>query len=452
MADVYDAIIIGSGQGGTPLAVKLADQGWEVVLIEKDRLGGTCVNVGCTPTKTLVASARAAHVAQTGGDLGVKAEVTVDFETVMERKDRIVSSFREGVQDRVDREGLTLVRGEARFEGPRTIRAVGTELQSDRIVINAGQRPLIPPIDGLDDVDYLTSTDLLGIDRLPDHLLVVGGGYVGCEFAQMFRRFGSKVTIVEGDERLLLREDEDISREVESVFEREGIRVETGSRVQSVGRSEGTVVVESEDLTLSGDELLVATGRRSNADRLAIEEAGIELDEGGNVPVDEAFRTDQDGIWAIGDVTGNAPFTNVSYHDHQILYEDWIEGGSDRTRPGERNVTHAVFVDPPVAGVGLNEREAREKEVDYRVASTPMTHVARGIETGETDGLLKVLVDPESRQILGASVMGIRADDIIHVFTSLMDSGSPYDVLEDMICVHPAVAEALPVLVRKLEE
>ncbi|MFB6345222.1 MAG: mercuric reductase [bacterium] len=451
MVDSYDAIIVGSGQGGSPLAVNLAEEGWETALVEKAELGGTCVNVGCTPTKTMVASARTAHVAETGGHLGVDCDVSINFGRIMERKNQIVSSFRSGKEASMDLGNLDVIRGQAEFTNDRTLNVAGRTLQSERIVLNVGLRPAIPPISGLEDVDYLTSSDLLDIDYVPDHLLVIGGGDVGCEFAQMFSRFGSKVTIFQGGDRLLDREDKDITDEVEVVFEEEGITIETGARVNSVTEKNGRLEVEADGIKHKGDEVLVAAGRRPNTDKLSLENTALDLDENGFLPVDDHLRTGVEGIWAIGDVTGNAPFTNVSYHDHQILYEDWNEGGSDRTRPGERNVTYAVFIDPPVAGVGLNERDAQERGIDYEVAKTPMSHVARGIEAGETEGLLKVLADPETSQILGASVMGMRADDIIHVFTTLMDAGADYSVLEDMVCTHPAVAEALPVLVRKLD-
>lgn len=450
MSDAYDAIVVGSGQGGTPLAVKLADEGLETALVEKQHLGGTCVNVGCTPTKAMVASARAAHVAANSEELGVEADVAVNFDEIMRRKSEIVGDFREGQEKRTDRENLDVIRHEARFVDDRTLEAGGRRFTADRIVINVGLRPLVPPIDGLEDVDYLTSTDLLNLDVLPEQLLVIGGGYVGCEFAQMFSRFGSEVTILQGTDRLLDREDEDITQEVESVFEREGIDVRTDFRVTAVTQDGEAITVRSEGEEVSGDELLVAVGRRPNTDRLNLEATSLEADERGFLDVNDRFETNLEGIWAIGDVTGNAPFTNVSYHDHQILYEDWFEGGSDRSRPGERNVTFAVFVDPPVAGVGLNEREARQQDQDYDVASTPMSHVARGIESGETDGLLKVLADPDTGELLGASLMGMQADDIIHTFTALMDAGATVDVLEDMVCVHPAVSEALPGLVRDL--
>lgn len=447
----YDAIIVGSGQGGTPLAVKLAEEGWQTALIEKEHLGGTCVNVGCTPTKTMVASAGAAHVAEGSESLGVKADVTVDFERVLQRKNKIVSNFREGQRKRTDVDHLDVRKAEARFVGDRKLDVDGETLTAERIVLNVGLRPMIPPIDGLDKVDYLTSTGLLDVDSLPDRLVIIGGGYVGCEFAQMFSRFGSDVTILQATDHLLDREDEDVSEEVESVFREEGISVRTDFRVTSVRQGEGEITVEAEGDTVSGNELLVAAGRRPNTDRLNLEATDLETDDRGYLDVNDRFETGVEGVWAIGDVTGNAPFTNVSYHDHQILCEDWLEGGSERARPGKRNVPFAVFTDPPVAGVGLNEKEARQGDLEYTAATTSMDHVARGIESGETDGLLKVLADPESGRILGASLMSMHADDVIHTFTALMDANATVDVLEDMVCVHPVVSEALPVLVRKLD-
>lgn len=450
----YDALIVGAGQGGIPLAANLADAGWEVALVERGHLGGTCVNVGCTPTKAMVASARAAHAARSSEELGVTArEVRVDLERVVERKDGIVSSFREGLRKRVDRDGLELVRGEARLEGPGRVRVADRMLTSRRVVLNVGQRPAVPPIPGLDRVPWVDSTGIMDVDELPRRLIVVGGGYVGCEFAQMFSRFGSEVTVFQGGDQLLPREDRDVAGVVEEVFEEENIRVTTGAAVTELEEAASGVRVHAERrgerISAVGDLLLVATGRRPNTDGLGLGEAGVGTDSAGYVQVDERFRTSAEGVWAIGDANGIAPFTNVSYHDFQILYENWVNGAS-RTRE-DRHVTYGVFVDPPVGGVGLNEREAREEGVEHAVATTPMSHVARGIESGETVGLIKVVTDPESRRILGASMVGRSADEVIHVFTAVMEAGAPYDVLEGAVFAHPAVAEALPVLVRKLD-
>lgn len=455
----YDAIVVGAGQGGIPLAVNLADGGWRVALVERKYLGGTCVNYGCTPTKAMVASARAAHVARSSGELGVEVSgVSVDFPRVVARKNEIVTSFREGLRGRVDRENLELVRGEARFTDPDAVAVAGVDgeriLRSDRIVVNVGARPFVPPIPGLEEVPWVDSTGVMELAELPERLLVVGGGYVGCEFAQMFSRFGSDVTVFQRSDRLLPREDPDIAGPVEEAFRDEGLRVLTGAGVtRAETLDDGSIRVHAERdgevLTVDGDDLLVATGRRPNTEDLGLEDAGVQVDGKGHVPTDDQFRTGVDGIWAIGDVNGKAPFTNVSYRDFQILYENWVNDAD--LSAADRHVTHAVFVDPPVAGVGLNEREADERGADYRVASTPMTHVARAIETGETRGLMKVLVDPDSRRILGASMVGLSADEVMHVFTAVMDAGAPYDALERGVYAHPAVAEALPVLVRKIE-
>lgn len=455
-----DAAIVGAGQGGTPLAANLAARGWSVALFEREHLGGTCVNVGCTPTKAMVASARAAHVARTGGDLGVEAgPVEVDLARIVERKDDIVSSFRGGQQKRVDREGLTLLRGHARFAGPRRLEVVegedaGAAVTADRVVLNTGQRPLVPPIPGLEEVDYLTSTTVMELERVPRHLLVAGGGYVGCEFAQMFSRFGADVTVVQREDQLLAREDPDVAEAVREVFEAEGLEVLPGVEVAEVEADGDGVAARLETgdgtRTVEASHLLVATGRRPNTGELELETAGVELDDRGYVGTDDRFRTSAEGVWAIGDVTGRAPFTNVAYRDFQVLFENWIHDAD--LDAADRNVTYAVYTDPPVAGVGLNEREARRRGVEVEVATTPMSHVARAIETGETAGLIKVLADPESRRLLGASMVGISADEVIHVFTAVMDAGAPWDVLESGIYAHPAVAEALPVLVRKLEK
>lgn len=456
----YDAVIVGSGQGGTPLAANLAREGWSVALVEREHLGGTCVNVGCTPTKAMVASARAAHVARSSGDLGVETpDVRVDLGRIVERKDDIVASFREGQQNRVDRENLTLLRGHARFAGPRRLELVegedaGTALEGDRVVVDTGQRPAVPPIEGLDEVDALDSTSVMELERVPERLLVVGGGYVGCEFAQMFSRFGADVTVVQRGDRLLPREDPDVTDALRKVFEEEGIEVLTGADVAAVARENGGIRARVEEdggvRTVRASHLLVATGRRPNTDRLGLEAAGVETDDRGYVRVDDRLRTSADGVWAIGDVNGRAPFTNVSYRDFQVLFENWVHGaGLDAA---DRHVTHAVYTDPPVAGVGLNETEAEREGIEFEAATTPMSHVARAIEVGETAGLIKVLAEPGTRRILGATMIGISADEVIHLFTAVMDAGGTWEDLERGIYAHPAVAEAVPVLVRKLEK
>ncbi len=467
----YDLVVVGAGQGGVPLAVNLAEEGWRVALVEREHLGGTCVNVGCTPTKTMVASARAAHVARSSGDLGVRAaDVELDFPAVIERKDGIVESFREGLGKRVDRDGLTLVRGDARFRAPGVlaVRPAGEGdgefriLRSDRVVLDVGARPSVPPAPGLEETPWVDSTGVMELEELPEHLAVMGGGYVGCEFAQMFRRFGSRVTVLEMGDQLLPREDSEIAEAVAEAFREEGIDVRLGAGVSAVEpNGRGGVRLQIGDDSdgdasdggggLEADVLLVATGRRPNTDGLGLEAAGIETDDSGHVPVDDTFATAAEGVWAIGDVNDRgAPFTNVSYDDFRILYENWVHDAG--LSAGSRNVTYAVFVDPPVAGVGMNEREATEAGVDYAVATTPMSHVARGIETGETTGIMKMLADPESREILGFSMVGRAADEVAHVVTAVMDAGGTVDDLASGVYAHPAVAEALPVLARKLEE
>lgn len=456
----YDAIVVGAGQGGIPLAVNLADAGWSVALVERRHLGGTCVNVGCTPTKAMVASARAAHVARSSGELGVStSEVSVDFASVVERKNGIVRSFREGLEKRVDREGLTLIRGEARFAEPGVMEVEPGDgggpprrIASERIVLDTGARPFIPPIEGLDEVPWVDSTAVMELDELPGHLAVAGAGYVGCEFAQMFRRFGSRVTLFHDGGHLLPREDEDIAEALAEVFREEGIDVRLDApveRVEPARDGDGIRVHGGSGDPVEADVLLVATGRRPNTEGLGLEAAGVETGERGHVLVDETLATGAAGVWAIGDVNDRStPLTNVSYDDFRILYERWVNG-ADLTID-DRNVTHAVFVDPPVAGVGLNEREARERGVEYDSATTPMAHVARGIETGETSGLMKILLTPETREILGFSMVGLAADEVAHVVAATMDAGGTADDLAGGVYAHPAVAEALPPLVRKI--
>lgn len=484
--DRYDAIIVGAGQGGIPLAIRLADRGWRVALVEREHLGGSCVNYGCTPTKAMIASARAAHVARTSGDLGVRVgDVEVDLARVVDRRDGIVRSFREKLQEAVDREGLELIRAHARFTGPGRLRAGDREIASDRIVLDPGAKAAVPPIDGLEEVEWLDARTVQELRTAPEHLVVAGGGYIGCEFAQMFRRFGGRVTVIEMRDQLLGREDPDVADVVTEVFRGEGIRVLTGAKASSVRRAEDGLELRVEPADGSGDgsdggsdgatdelpkegetirasHLLVAGGRRPATDDLGLEAIGLEPDDRGAIPVDERLRTAAQGVWAIGDANGDAPFTNVSYDDGEIILAEWT-GGEERGEhdgkdPGRRRTTAdrhhcmAVFVDPPLARVGLNEREAEQADVEYRVATADIESAARTIEVGETAGMMKVLGDPSTRRILGATLIGLHADEVIHLFAAIMDADAPWDVLARGVYVHPAVAEAVPPLVRQLDE
>jgi pyruvate/2-oxoglutarate dehydrogenase complex dihydrolipoamide dehydrogenase (E3) component len=448
-----DVVVIGSGQAGVPLAVKLAGTGRRVVLVERGVLGGTCVNTGCTPTKTMIASARAAHVARTAERLGVAAgPVTVDFAAVRKRKDEMVTTWREGIERRIDRAGkkLELVQGHARFVGPREIEAAGRRISADTVVVDVGARPSIPKITGLDSVPWLDNHRLMDLDALPAHLLVVGGGYVGCEFAQMFRRFGAEVTIVEPDENLMNGEDPEVSREIEAVFSNEGIRIEFKKRVASVRTAGGGVVARLDDgRELEGSHLLVATGRRPNTDDLDCARAGVDLDERGFIVTGEHYETSAEGVFAVGDVTGGPQFTHVAWDDHRILLER-LMGRASRAR-NERSYPYVAFTDPEVAGVGLNEKRARRQGIAYELGATPFSSVGRARESGETAGVLRVLVDPKTERVLGASIVGAAAGELIHCFVVAMEAGASARAIVNAEFAHPTFAEGVQSAVMALE-
>jgi pyruvate/2-oxoglutarate dehydrogenase complex dihydrolipoamide dehydrogenase (E3) component len=448
-----DVIVIGSGQAGVPLAARLAEAGQRVLLAEARELGGTCVNNGCTPTKTMIASARAAHVARHAGRLGVRAgEVTVDLPAVVDRKDAIVQQWREGVQKRIDRAGerLTLVRGHARFVGPREIEVSSERYAADLVIVNVGCRPAVPPIAGLEAVPRLDNTNVMDLRQLPPHLVVLGGGYIGCEFAQMFRRFGSEVTVIEGLDRLLSMEDPEISAALEGVFRNEGIRIEASAAARSVSRKDGQIVVRLDGgKEVRGSHLLVAVGRRPNTDDLGCEVAGIALDKRGFMVVDDGYRTSAQGVYAVGDVTPGPQFTHASWDDHRLLY-DILKGRGTRRR-GDRLVPITAFTDPQVSRVGLTEQEARAEGIEYEVATMPFGQIARAIEVDETAGAMKLLVDPKSERILGAAIVGAEAGELIHVFVALIQAGATGRAIVEAEFVHPTFAEGLQSLVMKLK-
>lgn len=448
----WDAIIIGSGQAGVPLATKLAGAGQRVLLVERGEVGGTCVNTGCTPTKTMIASARAAHVARTGGRLGVHAaDVTVDLAAVVRRKDDVVRQWREGVLRKLERaDGLTLLRGHARFVGDRTIAVDGDRHRAATVVIDVGARPAVPPIPGLDAVPWLDNATVMDLRTPPAHLIVLGGGYVGCEFAQMFRRFGSEVTVVDRGEHLMSREDPEISGALEQAFQGEGIRLELGAEIERVSRSgDGVALGLGRGRELRGSHLLVATGRRPNTEDLGCEAAGVRVDGRGFVEIGDRYETSAPGVYAVGDVTGEPQFTHVAWDDHRILF-GLLTGRSERGRGG-RAIPYTAFTDPQVAGVGLTEREAREGGLRCEVATIPFGRVARAIEVDERAGVLKVLVDPETERVLGAAIVGAEAGELIHVFVVLMQARASVRAIVDAEFVHPTFSEGLQSVVMSLD-
>ncbi len=447
-----DAIVIGSGQAGVPLATKLAGAGKRVVLVERGDPGGTCVNTGCTPTKTMIASARAAHVARTSGRLGVHAaDVRVDLAAVVRRKDDVVREWRESTLRRIESaERLTFIHGHARFVGDRTVEVNGERHRAATIVVDVGARPAIPPVPGLQEVPWLDNKKVMELSTLPAHLAVLGGGYVGCELAQMFSRFGSEVTVVDTVQHLMSREDPEISEELEKVFRSEGIRLELGAKVERVSRvGDGVALAIAGGKEIRASHLLVATGRRPNTDDLGCDAAGVRSDARGFIEIDDRYRTSAPGVYAVGDVTGEPQFTHVAWDDHRILF-DLLMGRSRRGRSG-RAYPYTAFTDPQIAGVGMNERQAREKGVAHEIATMPFGRIARAIEIDERAGILKVLVDPKSERVLGAFIVGAEAGELIHVFVALIQARASVRTIVDAEFVHPSFAEGLQSVVMSLE-
>jgi pyruvate/2-oxoglutarate dehydrogenase complex dihydrolipoamide dehydrogenase (E3) component len=451
----YDAIILGSGQAGNSLSQKLADHGWTVALIERDHLGGTCVNTGCTPTKTMVASAQVAHYARNAAKWGVHTgPVRVDLAEVVARKDRVVGQWRSGIEKKIEaRKNLHLCRGQARFQDAHRIRVGDAELDSERIFINTGTRPAVPDLDGLDRIDYLTNASILQLRELPEHLLVLGGGYIGLEFGQMFRRFGSQVTVVHRDDHLLPREDADVTAELQKALEAEGVRFVLRANPTRLEKQNGEVVLHVQAQggpeTVRGSHLLVATGRRPNTDDLGLDAAGVRLTREGYVQVNGRLETNVPGVWALGDVKGGPAFTHISYNDYQIVYDNLIEGKS-RSTDG-RLVPYAVFTDPQLGRVGLTEKEARAAGHKLKVGKIPTAWVARAIERDETAGLMKVVVDADTDRILGAAILSAEGGELVQILEFVMLAGAPYTLLKGAVYIHPTLAEGFWTLMEEVK-
>ena len=453
MAQHYDAVVIGSGQGGNPLAGALAGAGRKTAVIEREHVGGTCINEGCTPTKTMVASARVAYLDRRSADYGVQnGPVNVDMVAVRRRKREIVDTFRTGNEQRLEgTANLDLIRGEARFTGPKDLEVRldggGTaELGADDVFINVGARPGGVPVDGLDGVPALDSTTIMELDEVPEHLLILGGGYVGIEFAQMFRRFGSEVTVVQRGPQLLAREDTDVAGAVAEILREDGLTVLLDTEAQSVrqdgdGGIELTVNGAAGERALSGSHLLVAAGRPPNTDRLNLEAAGVETDGRGFVKVNERLETNVEGVYALGDVKGGPAFTHISYNDYQVIKANLLNGGGASI--AGRLVPYTVFMDPQLGRVGLGEAEARGQGRDVRVASMPMAHVARALEMDESRGMMKAVVDGETGEILGCAILGIEGGEIMAMIQIAMMGKLPYTALRDGMFAHPTLAESL---------
>lgn len=449
----YDVIIVGGGQAGTPLATRLAAAGRRVLIIERAELGGTCINVGCTPTKIMVASARAAHVARTAARLGVQVkDVTVDLAAVVKRKDAIVKEWRQGIEGSLRGAGdrVSLTKGHARLVGEREVEVNGERHRAETVILNVGASSVVPAIPGLDAVPFLDNQRLMELQELPRHLLIIGGGYIGCEFGQMFRRFGSAVTILDHNEHLLSREDPEISAALEGVFRAEGIELALSARAESIRHVAGELAVRTSlGKELRGSHLLIAVGRRPSTGELGCAAAGVELDSHGFIRVDEGYATSAAGVYAVGDVTGGPQFTHTSWDDHRLLFNRLM--GQDSRPRSQRRVPYAVFTDPQVAGVGLSEREAQKQGRPYEVAVMPFGDTARAVEVDETAGIMKVLIDPQSEQLLGCRIVGAEAGELIHIFVSLMEAGASARAIVDAEFVHPTFAEGVQQLVMRLK-
>ena len=455
MAQNFDAIVIGAGQAGPPLTSRLTASGLKVAMIERGKFGGTCVNTGCMPTKTLVASAYAAHLARRGGDFGVMLDgpVRIDMQRVRQR----AATVSHNASNNVERwlrgmNGCTVFQGSARFEGPKDIR-VGTELIcAPRIFINVGGRAVVPDMPGVKEISYLTNTSMIELDRVPGHLVVIGGSYIGLEFAQMYRRFGAKVTVVEKAPRLISREDPDVSQAVRDFLEKEGIAIRASAECITFAKGNpgvrvGVDCTEGEP-EIIGSDVLLAMGRRPNTDDLGLDRAGVEIDSRGFIVVDDGLQTNVPGIWALGDCNGRGAFTHTAYNDYEIVAANLLDG--DKRRVSDRVPGYALFVDPPLGRVGMTEAQVRARGKPYLVATRPMTRVGRAVEKDETYGFMKILADPTTKQILGASILGTGGDEAIHGILDAINAKIPYDQLRWAVPIHPTVSELIPTVLGDL--
>ncbi|GHO62259.1 mercuric reductase [Ktedonobacter sp. SOSP1-52] len=454
MAEIqtYDAIVIGAGQGGGPLASALEQSGKKVAMVEREHVGGTCVNEGCTPTKTMVASARVAYLARRGADYGVSTgPISIDMEVVRKRKRDIVDSFRSGSEKRLVSSGVDLLMGEGEFTGPKRLRVTLNdggvrEIEAETIIINTGLRPATPPLEGIETIPTLNSTSIMELDSVPEHLLIIGGGYIGLEFGQMFRRFGSQVTLIQRGARLLSREDKDVAEEVAKILREDGVEILLQTKLKRVakdasGKIHLTVEAPEGERTLVGSHLLLASGRVPNTDKLNLAATDVEVNEHGLIQVNDKLETNVSGIYAIGDVKGGPAFTHISYDDFRILRTNLIENGNASIK--DRLLPNTVFIDPQLGRVGLSEEEARKQGLDIRVAKMPMSYVARALETDESRGFMKAIVDPQTKQILGAAVLGLEGGEVMAMLQIAMMGKLPYTALRDGVFSHPNLSEAL---------
>ena len=456
MAQKFDAIVIGTGQSGPALAARLTQEGMKTAVIERKLFGGTCVNVGCIPTKALVASARAAHMARRGADFGVTvaSPVEVDMKKVKARKDAIVRQSNEGVTNWLkNMQNCTVFHGHGRFESAHSVRVDDALLEAEKIFINVGARPFVPDMAGIGDVDYLTSSSIMDTDFLPQHLIIIGGSYIGLEFAQMYRRFGSRVTVVEMGDRLIARDDEDVSAAVKEILENEGIEIRLNAECLTVsGHTQGVAVqveCDSGAPEITGSHLLLAVGRRPNTHDLGLEQAGITMDARSFIVVDEQLRTNVSGVWATGDVNGRGAFTHTSYNDYEIVVANLFD--NDPRKLSDRITAYGLYIDPPLGRAGMTENEVRATGRKALVGKMMMARVGRARERSETQGFMKVLIDADSKKILGAALLGIGGDEVVHSILDIMYAGAPYTTIQRAMPIHPTVSELIPTMLGDLK-
>ncbi len=451
----YDAIVIGTGQAGPSLAAKLAGAGWKVAVIERGKFGGTCVNTGCIPTKTLVASARAAWMARHAGDYGVamNGDVSVEMVQVKARKDRVSAASRTGLEEWLGgTANCDVYRGHARFTSNHEVAVNDAVLSADRIFVNVGARAAVPPLPGLEDVRYLTNSSIMDLDSLPGHLIIVGGSYVGLEFAQMYRRFGSRVTVIERESVLANREDPDVSQAIAGILEQEEIEVRLNSTCISIRNAGDQIAVQTTcdgaHREVTGSHLLLALGRTPNTDDLGLENTGVTRDKRGYIQVNDELQTEVPGIWALGDCNGRGAFTHTSYNDFEIASANLLNG--EHRRVTDRITAYALYIDPPLGRAGMTEAEARRTGRQVLVGKRPMSKVGRAVEKGETQGFMKIVVDQESKQILGAAILGVEGDEAIHCILDTMYAKAPYTTLQRAMHIHPTVSELIPTVLGEL--
>ena len=454
MTKKYAAIVIGAGQAGPSLAARLTSEGLKTAMIERNLFGGTCVNTGCIPTKTLVASARAAHMARRGNEFGVRisGDIHVDMEKVKARKDGVVQQSNQGVTGWLKgMKNLDVYEGHGQFEGRNIIRVNEELLEAEKIFINVGAR--IPDMPGLSEIDYFTNSNIMDVDYLPEHLIIIGGSYIGLEFAQMYRRFGSEVTVVEMADRLISREDEDVSSAVQEILENEGIEIRLNAECISFAKRENGIAVNvscNEQIEESiGSHVLLAVDRIPNTHDLGLEKAGITLDERGMIKVDDQLQTNTPGIWALGECNGKGAFTHTSYNDYEIVVDNLFDTKTRKVR--DRILCYGLFIDPPLGRIGLTEKQVRESGKKALIGKMLMSRIGRAKERGETQGFMKVVIDAESEQVLGATILSIGGDEIIHLFIDLMYAKKSYQVIKNAVHIHPTVAELIPTMLQDLQ-